>query len=424
MDKRFVSWCLLVLAIWFVPLVVQAAPLVEKVRVELDFPQGRPSPVLLERMNASLSVISEHLLKERSTEAVAERQADYRRLIGEVAERVLTGYSVEQVVLTVGPETLVKLAVRPWGPVVERADVQLTLSGVSTDMLPMVRMDLGPLEAEVQALFLGLSQDAVDWSSGAVKAEIRRRVEARVPEFQTTVDISAEPVPKVNIVLLPIGQTVQRVQYQLFSLSIPNVLMLEEKEQIGRLAQAIRGLPVRYAARHATELTQWLATTTANTSVAKRYRLTPEVAVKADVDTQVQIRLESDRYRFWAEGYVDVDRRDDNITGRLHAGKFFSPQDEAFVELTLHPTAMDWTVEPGYARHNGPWMFGAQVELGDQETHWWAERSFANNWRVRAQVHPQDDDHDITLRYRLHEFLSVEFVAGRHEQFLRVVGNL
>ncbi len=380
--------------------------------------------MLMERMNASLSVISEHLLKERPSELVADRQADYRRLIGEVAERVLTGYSVEQVALVVGPETLVKLTVRPWGPVVERADVRLTLSGVSTDMLPLLRADLGPLEAEVQALFLGLSRDAIDWSSGAVKAEIRRRVETRVPEFQTTVDISAESVPKVNIVLLPIGQTVQRVQYQLFSLSIPNVLMLEEKEQIGRLAQSIRGLPVQYAARHAPELTQWLATKTADTSVAKRYRLTPDVSVKADADTQVQIRLESDRYRFWAEGYVDVDRKDDNISGRLHAGKFFSPQNEAFVEITLRPTEMDWTVEPGYAWHNGPWLFGAQVELGDQETYWWVERSFANTWRVRAQVHPHDNDRDITLRYRLHEFLSVEYVAGRHEQFLRVVGNL
>ena len=424
MGKRIVVFCLCLLLAWGGTEPVQAAPTVETVRVELRFSQGRPALVLAERMSASLAVICEHLLKDRPLAVVAAQEAEFKRLIGDVAERVLTGYSVDRVTLTTGAETQVVVFVQPWGPAVERAEVRLVLSGVSADMLPMVKNDLGPIEAEVQALLLGLSQDAVDWSGGAVKAEIRRRVEERLPEFQTTVDVRSGIVPVVDIVLLPIGQTVQRVSYQMSSLSIPNVLMMDEKETLGRAAQSIRGLPVQYAVRHTGELTQWLEKKAADTGVAKNYRLTPAVAFSPAVDTLVQLRLESNRYRFWVEGNLDLDQKDDNVFGKAHAGKFFSPKDEAFLEITCHPTSMDWTFEPGYARHEGLWTLGAQVETGDHDTRWWAERTFGDNWRLRTQFQPQDDHYEVSLRYRLHEFLSVEYVVEKQTQFLRLVGNL
>lgn len=215
MRKRALLCGLLLTLILLTTASVQAAPVIETVQVELAFSQGRPAAPLMARMQDSLAVISEHLLRDRSVELVSGQQADYQRVIRDVAERVLTGYDVDQVALSVGTASTVSVTVRPWGPTVASADVRLQLSGVSADMLPIVRQDLGPLEDEVQALLVGLSQDAVDWSGGAVKAEIRRRVEQRLPEFQAAVDVSSGDVPVVNIVLLPVGQTIQNIQYQI-----------------------------------------------------------------------------------------------------------------------------------------------------------------------------------------------------------------
>lgn len=426
MQKRFVVVGLLLLLTWFpATRSVLAAPTVETVAVELAFPKSAvPSPQLVERMQASLTVICEHLLRERSVELVANQRADYERLIREVAERVLTGYDVEQVNMTIGSATVVRVNVRPWGPTVARADVRLLLSGVSAEMLPMVRADLGPVEGEVQALLMGLSQDAVDWSGGAVKQEIRRRVEARLPEFQAAVDVSSGDVPVVSIVLLPVGQTIQGVLYQMTSSSIPNVLMLDEKETLAQAAQSLRGLPVAYAVRRTDALTQWLTQKAAATKIARQYRLTPLVAIQPAVDAAVQVQMESDRYRVWIEGRADLNAKDDNLSGKLHAGKFFSPKDELFLEVSWQPSSMSWTLEPGYARHDGPWIIGAQAATDEKDSTWWLERKMAANWRLRTQFQPEDKTYEFSLRYRVHEFLSVEYVVEKNDQYVRLVGNL
>ena len=425
MRKRVLLCGLLLTLILLTTASVQAAPVIETVRVELNFSQGaRPAAPLIERMQDSLTVISEHLLRDRSVELVSDQQADYQRVIRDVTERVLTGYDVDQVALFVGPASTVSVTVRPWGPTVAVADVRLQLSGVSAAMLPIVRQDLGPLEEEVQALLIGLSQDAVDWSGGAVKAEIRRRVEKRLPEFQAAVDVSSGDVPVVNIVLLPVGQTIQNIQYQMTSGSIPNILLVRDKEKLDEAVQALSGLPVPYAQRRKNELAHWLEQKAAGMYSIQQYRLKPVVLFEPGALTQVQIQMESDRYRVWIEGRADLNHKDDKLSGKLHAGKFFSAKDEVFLEVNWLPSDMSWSLEPGYARHSDPWTIGAQAATDDRNTCWWVERKLNGNWRLRTQFQPEEHDYEFSLRYRIHEFLSVEAVAEKHEQFLRLVGNL
>lgn len=428
MWKRFALCGLFLTLLWTTSVItVLAAPAtVEHVAVELVFPPGaQPAPPLAQRMNASLSVISEHLLQDRPLELVTSQRADYERVIREVAERVLTGYDVDQVMLSAGVETGVRVLVRPWGPTVARTEVKLLLSGVSAEMLPIVRKDLGPLESDVQMLLTGLSQDAVDWSGGAVKQEIRRLIEARLPEFQAAVDLSSDgAVPTVSVVLLPLGQTIQGVQYQMTSASIPNVLMVKDKEALAQSAQCLRGLPVQYAKRREAALTQWLTQQALTAQAVSQYRLMPSVSFQPAVDAVVQIQLESDRYRVWIEGRAELNSKDDKLSGKLHAGKYFSPKDELFLEVSWMPSDMDWTLAPGYARHSGPWSIGTQVATSDNDVCWWLERKLANNWRVRTQFQSEDSAYEFSLRYRVHEFLSVEYVVEKHDQFVRLVGNL
>ena len=428
MWKRVALCGLFLMLLWAGPAttVRAAAATVERVTVELVFPpDAQPAPPLAQRMDKSLSVISEQLLQTRPVSLIAGQRTDYERVIREVAERVLTGYEVDRVTLSAGTETGVRVLVRPWGPTVTRAEVKLMLSGISVEMLPLVRADLGPLEADVQTLLLGLSQDAVDWSGGAVKQEIRRLVEVRLPEFQATVDVSSDgAVPTVSIVLLPIGQTIQGVQYQMTSMSIPNILMVNDKEVLAQAAQCLRGLPVQYAKRRETALTKWLTQQAMATQAVGQYRLTPKVSFQPATDAVVQIQLESDRYRVWIEGRAELNSTKDNLSGKLHAGKFFSPKDELFIEVSWLPADMDWTLAPGYARHAGTWSVGAQVATSDNDICWWLEEKVANNWRVRTQFQSEDNAYEFSLRYRIHEFLSVEYVVEKHDQFVRLVGNL
>lgn len=51
------------------------------------------------------------------------------------------------------------------------------------------------------------------------------------------------------------------------------------------------------------------------------------------VNSGVRIRLESDEYKIWFEGYGDIGRNENNISGRAHFGKYISKRDEIFGEV-------------------------------------------------------------------------------------------
>ena len=45
-------------------------------------------------------------------------------------------------------------------------------------------------------------------------------------------------------------------------------------------------------------------------------------------------------------------------------------------------------------------------------------------WRLRAEHFSGDDRNEYGVRYRIHEFLSAEYVYGGDEFYLRLIGNL
>ena len=67
----------------------------------------------------------------------------------------------------------------------------------------------------------------------------------------------------------------------------------------------------------------------------------------------MEINMGSDKYKIWFEGYGDIGRDEDNISGRAHFGKFISDRDEIFGEVGVTLDDVDWDFSAGYARHWG-----------------------------------------------------------------------
>ena len=59
-------------------------------------------------------------------------------------------------------------------------------------------------------------------------------------------------------------------------------------------------------------------------------------------ETQVELLLESDEYKIWFEGYGDIGRKDHNLSGRAHIGKFISRRDEIFGEAGVDLKHVKW----------------------------------------------------------------------------------
>ena len=52
------------------------------------------------------------------------------------------------------------------------------------------------------------------------------------------------------------------------------------------------------------------------------------------------------------------------------------------------------------------------------------EQDITPKWRLRAEYFSGSDTTEIGVRYRIHEFLSAEYVYSNDKPYFRIVGNL
>ena len=386
---------------------------------------GSTSGVLLERMAKSMQVVSEQLFLDKDSVNINAARGDYERLLAEIGDRVLTGYQMESVSVSAGSVTAINMRVAPWSAAVDEVFVDLQFSGVEPGTAELLKKQVPGLEERIEGILRGSSVDASDWAGGILRHLVRSEVEASLPEFKAAVDVVREDSRTVvQVVIYPVGQLVQNVAYSMTSESIPNLLLLDLKQRYAEKADALRGLPVDYVKRHQAELESLLLTELENEKSVRMHQLAPAVKLLPGSTLGVEINMGSDKYKIWFEGYGDIGRNDDNISGRAHIGKFISGRDEIFGEAGVTLDEVDWDFSAGYARHWGKATLSYMRRSPDGQNVFRGEYDFTSKWRLRTEYFSGTDTTEIAVRYRIHEFLSAEYVYSNDKPYFRIVGNL
>jgi hypothetical protein len=164
-KSRFASLIGLCFCLLLMPQTGSAAT-IENVKVSVVDSTGRTGKALTERMTSSMQVVAEQLFLEKDTAQIEPVKSDYARLLGEVGERALTGYKVEETVITLGSSSEVVLKLSPWLDVVNDVEVDLKFSGVDQAMSEVVLSKMPELKARIVKTVSGASVDAVDWAGG------------------------------------------------------------------------------------------------------------------------------------------------------------------------------------------------------------------------------------------------------------------
>ena len=398
---------------------------VENVQVQVIDTRGGTSAPLLQKMGSSMKVVAEQLLLERELDNVTKARDDYERLLLEVADRVFTGYELQRVELQPGISSQVALYVRPWAQTISQAEIDLQFSGVEPQTAQLLEQRLHGLRGRLGDTINGASLDATDWASGVLRKIVRQQVEEQLPEFKAAVDLVQEQDHTVvQVIIYPVGQLVGQINYELRSGDIPNLLLIKLKYKYLEESNKLRGLPVEYVKKHRTELEQLLTDKLSQEPEIRRYQLKPVVRLTPGANMDVSIVLESHKYKIWFEGYGDIGRDKENLSGKAHVGKYFSRDDEVFGEAELVLDDVQWRYGFGYARYWGKsnWSYFRRMPTGDNL--YKLEYEFSPKWRLRAEHHSGDDRNEYGVRYRIHEFLGVEAVYGGKEFYVRVIGNL
>ena len=414
----------LLFVLMFLPTIVLAAP-IEQVQVKIQDAGHHASDTLLARMTASIQVVAEQLLMDREIEKIEKSQSDYSNLLQEVADRVLTGYQVEKVSLILGPTTQVNIDLSPWGKVIEDVQVDIRFSDVDDNMAGELLQKMPQLQAQIKNTVLGASVDATDWAGGILREMIRSDVSVALPNFRAAIDLSRqEDKAVVQVVIYPVGKLVQNVHLEIMSDNMPNILFLDTKNIFGREVNNLRGLPIQYINDNLESVRQRLLKVLRQQKAVKLYGIVPTITIVPGTDTIVEAQLDSPRYKVWFEGYGDVGRDGHNISGVAHIGKYISGADEIFAEASVIVNPAEWDFSPGYMRKLGDASIGYSRRISAGENNYKFEYKFSPKWKIRIEHFSGPNSNEFGIRYRIHEFLSTEYVYSKDKTYLRIVGNL
>ena len=409
----------------FLPLQQAFSMPIEHVYVQVIDVTGGTSAPLLNKMSNSMQLVAQQLLLDRDTKAILPAQQEYATLLSDIADRVLTGYYLQSTQLTVDKESELILQVRPWNMAIRNVQVDLQFSGIEEQTSELLESKLPTLKKQLENTIKGASVDASDWADGVLRKIVRQQVEEALPEFKVAVDLVNEADKTVvQVIVYPVGQLVRNVAYSMRSDAIPNILLMKLKHKYADECNKLRGLPVNYVERQKQEIEEFLLNKLRNEPEIIKYELQPFVNITPDTDMDVEILIDSNKYKIWFEGYGDIGRNEDNLSGKAHFGKFISPKEEFFGEVEIVLDDVEWNFGVGYTRYWGKsgWTYVRRVP--DGENNYKLEYNLDPKWRLRAEHFAQKNRNEYGVRYRIHEFLSAEYVYGGDEFYLRIIGNL
>lgn len=398
---------------------------VTNVNVQVVDVNGDTSQILLDKMSASMQVVADQLFLEKDIEYVAAAQDDYVRLLTEIGDRVFTGYELERIDCNLGSSMSITMHAKAWSGVITSPIIDLQFSGVEPKTAKLLEKRVPALRKELYDTINGASYDAGSWAGGVLRKLVRNQVEQTLPEFKAAVDVVQEGNNTlVQVIIYPVGQLVTEIAYELRSEDIPNILLMDLKYEYQAECNKLRGLPVAYVAKHRREIEEQLAEKLASEAIVKQYNLIPIVTINPASEMGISIMLDSKNYKIWFEGYGDVGREKENLSGTAHIGKFISNSGELFGEGRVYLDNVDWRFGLGYTHYWGKSSWTYQHIMPKGDNNYKLEYELSPKWRLRSEYYSKENRNEFGVRYRIHEFLGLEGVYGDDELYLRVIGNL
>ena len=419
----------LVLAALFTMTPVGAAPLaVEEVRAEVTAVGDLP-PRVRQRMETTVATIAGQLLTGRRLEDVQATQARDTQVIHEVFDKVLVGYSVEQVTLQPGGVTLVSIRLMPWAEVIRSVELDVTVEGMPSMVEAMVRRDLAAVDTVFAESLCGLPVAASDWTNGVLKRSLNEYLAVHLPEFRGDFEVTPGPAARVALTVYPRVPVVRTVDLSMRSSSIPNLTLLNHRQEMEVAVHTLVGVPVEFVRRHQEDFIQAFERTLDETGDFRSLGMKTQVTfTHVGESAAVLTRSDTDRFQIWLKGWADISRHgnkeDHDTIFRLHAGRWVTPRDELFMQADFAPQAMDCEWEIGYTRRLLP---GTQLQVRyDVEARRFilgGEQEFLDRWHLRYEYRWSDQKGEAALGYRLHDFLSLEYVVDKDDKWFRVIGT-
>lgn len=397
---------------------------IDTIEVSVQTDRGQLIPdKIARRMQASVSTIGDNVLSGHTVDEVESKKDQYENLIREVFDRILLGYSVHTVTITPQSNASIVIVVSPWPDIISKVKVEVEVSESSAQVKNLILTDIAEVEGIFNNVLNGLPIDAVDWARSIVKIALADFISVKLPEYDANFEIIPGNTTTIKLNLYPKGTMIRDVNLTLHSDSIPNIALLNFRPYIQMQSEKLIGLPVDFVKRHQEYFIKDITEKLNHDKNLKKFGVLTNIKMQAANNTDIIISAETDKYRIFLEGYLDIGRKEDNTSFKAHAGKMISPQDEIFVETDFLPHKVQWTLLPGMAHDLTPQTrVGFKYNMNENLTVLWAKQKVSEKWLLRFEHTPSQELNEFAVRYKLQEFVGVEYVINDDDKWLRMVG--
>lgn len=398
---------------------------VDSVTVSVKSDGVAPPARVAKRMELSVATVGEHVLVGKKIADIEANPEAYEKVIKEVFDRVLVGYFVKEVSITPGETAKVAVVIKPWGEVVREVSLETDFGNLPPAAIELIKQDMGNIQEKFSNVLIGMPVDAMDWAGSVSKAVIREALADQLPEFRAGLEFVPGSVTVVKLSLTPIGPVVRDVNVTLRSRTLPNLILMDTRPAVEEEATSLRGLPVAFVERHNDAFTGRMKAAAMKHSVAKRYGFDLTASLNSGPETNVQIGAETTKYNIGLEAYLDMGRATDDTSLRLHVGQRIGKTDELFLETTFIPGTVSWEFVPGWGHRLGARTeAGVKYNLSSDKGLLWLKQDLGSGWMLRLERTPADGRNELGVRYKLHDYLSAEYIFTRNDKWLRLIGNL
>ena len=413
-------------AILLCPSVVAAyAPATESVSVKVEA-AGRLPPPVAARMEKSIAGVAEQLLLGNLVTQNAAQKTQKEQLIREVFDKILVGYSVESV--TIYPRQNASVVVRliPWSVTIKSVAVNITVEGVSPEIEKLVRQDLAGAEKLFSDIYVGMPLLATDWTQGALKEELNGFLAVHLPEFRADFDLTPTHEAVVNMTVYPKTPFVRRVKLFMRSDTVPNFALLGFRNALEQKANLLVGVPVDFVKRHEAEINREIVAFLDGQQDFRHLQLKTALSMDIGEEISLTFRSDTDRYRLRLEGWLDTGKKDDDdaLKFRFHAGVKVSPMDEFFLQTDFAPQDAQFSWNVGYNREFfTKTVVSLRYDVEEHRPIYGISQRLLPDFSLRYEHNRVTRLDEWGLRYRLHDFMSAEYVINDREKWLRLIGN-
>ncbi len=235
----------------------------------------------------------------------------------------------------------------------------------------------------------------------------------------------------MKLTVYPRVPVVRTVDLSMRSDTMPNVLLLTHRELLKDRVNVLVGVPVAFTERHRAAFEQLFADAVDQQPDFTFMRMKTDVTLRTGERAEVMARTDSSRYRLRLTGWLDVGRDssathsdEEDLLVRLHAGRRFSRVDELYLLTDVTPQDVEWRWQLGWSRDLGyDTRAGLRYDFKEHRPVYDFGWQIAPDWYLRYEYHNAGGYGEGAIRYRIHDFLSVEYACDNEGGWLRFLGN-